>query len=46
MKSFEYTITDPDGLHAHPAGVLAKEAKNMLLSFLLPKVKKTLMHVN
>jgi phosphocarrier protein len=27
MKSFEYTITDPVGIHARPAGILAKEAK-------------------
>jgi phosphocarrier protein len=27
MKSFEYTITDPVGIHARPAGLLVKEAK-------------------
>ena len=27
MKSFEYTITDPVGIHARPAGVLVKEIK-------------------
>ena len=27
MKSFEYTITDEVGIHARPAGLLAKEAK-------------------
>lgn len=27
MKSFAYTITDPQGLHARPAGVLVKQAK-------------------
>ena len=27
MKSFEYTITDPVGIHARPAGLLAKLAK-------------------
>jgi phosphocarrier protein len=27
MKQFEYTITDPLGIHARPAGLLAKEAK-------------------
>ncbi len=27
MKSFEYTITDPVGIHARPAGNLAKEVK-------------------
>ena len=27
MKSFEYTITNPVGIHARPAGMLAKTAK-------------------
>ena len=27
MKEFTYTITDPVGIHARPAGVLAKAAK-------------------
>ena len=27
MKSFEYTITDPVGIHARPAGVLVKKIK-------------------
>ena len=27
MKTFEYTITDPVGIHARPAGNLSKEAK-------------------
>ena len=27
MKNFEYTIKDELGIHARPAGVLAKEAK-------------------
>ena len=28
MKSFDYTISDPAGIHARPAGVLVKEIKN------------------
>ena len=28
MKTFEYTIKDELGIHARPAGVLVKEAKN------------------
>ena len=28
MKSFQYVITDEMGLHARPAGLLVKEAKN------------------
>lgn len=27
MKQFDYTITDPQGIHARPAGLLVKEAK-------------------
>lgn len=27
MKSFEYVITEPAGIHARPAGLLNKEAK-------------------
>ena len=27
MRSFTYTITDPLGIHARPAGLLAKTAK-------------------
>lgn len=29
MKQFEYTITDPVGIHARPAGVLVKAAKGL-----------------
>lgn len=27
MKSFEYTIKDPVGIHARPAGMLSREGK-------------------
>ena len=27
MKEFTYTVTNPIGIHARPAGLLAKEAK-------------------
>ncbi len=27
MKEITYTITDPDGIHARPAGLLVKEVK-------------------
>ena len=27
MKEFTYTITDPEGIHARPAGELVKAAK-------------------
>ena len=26
MKAFTYTITDPEGIHARPAGLLVKKA--------------------
>ena len=26
MKEFTYTITDPEGIHARPAGILVKQA--------------------
>ena len=28
MKSFDYVITDPVGIHARPAGLLVKEVKS------------------
>lgn len=28
MKSFQYVVTDPVGIHARPAGLLAKVAKS------------------
>lgn len=30
MKQFDYTITDPLGIHARPAGLLVKEAKKYI----------------
>ena len=27
MRKFEYTVTDPEGLHARPAGALVRKAK-------------------
>ncbi len=29
MKEFTYTITDPIGIHARPAGILTKEAQTL-----------------
>lgn len=28
MKTFEYTIKDPVGVHARPAGIIVSQAKN------------------
>ena len=41
MKSFEYTITDPVGIHARPAGLLAKEAKKYAAKITITKDGKS-----
>ena len=41
MKSFEYTITDPVGLHARPAGLLVKEIKKYSSTVMLTKGEKS-----
>lgn len=41
MKSFQYVITDEMGLHARPAGLLAKEAKNYDSEITITKGDKT-----
>ena len=40
MKSFEYTITDPVGIHARPAGVLVKEIKKYASTITVKKGDK------
>ena len=40
MKTFDYTITDPQGIHARPAGELVKEAKNFESSVQIGKAGK------
>ena len=37
MYQFEYTITDPIGIHARPAGLLAKEAAKYQSKIFLSK---------
>ncbi len=37
MKSFEYVVTDELGIHARPAGLLVKEAKNFKSAIMLKK---------
>ena len=37
MKKFEYTVKDPDGIHARPAGLLVKEAAKFACSISLEK---------
>lgn len=41
MKKFTYTITDPEGIHARPAGELVKAAKEFLSAVSLEKDGKT-----
>ena len=41
MKTFEYTIKDELGIHARPAGVLVKEAKNFTSECTITKDGKT-----
>ena len=41
MKSFEYVVKDELGIHARPAGLLVKEAKNFTSKIVLSKDGKT-----
>ncbi len=41
MKSFEYTITDPVGIHARPAGILVKEIKKYASTVTVIKGEKS-----
>lgn len=41
MKNFEYTVKDELGIHARPAGLLAKEAKKYESKITLTKEGKT-----
>lgn len=37
MLSFSYTITDPVGIHARPAGLLVKQVKNYASTITIEK---------
>ena len=41
MKQFTYTITDPIGIHARPAGLLAKAAKALDSTVTITKGEKS-----
>lgn len=41
MKEFKYVITDPEGIHARPAGELVKAAKEFECNITLSKDGKT-----
>ena len=37
MKNFKYTITDPEGIHARPAGELVKASKEFTCTIKMEK---------
>jgi len=41
MKTFEYTITDPVGIHARPAGIMVKEIKKYASTVTIAKGEKS-----
>ena len=41
MIQFQYTITDPNGLHARPAGLLVKEAQKFSSAVKLTRGEKS-----
>lgn len=41
MKEFKYTLTDPEGIHARPAGELVKQAKEFACSITISKDGKS-----
>ena len=41
MKQFEYTVQEPVGIHARPAGLLTKEAKKYKSAITVTKGDKT-----
>lgn len=40
MEEFTYVITDPEGIHARPAGLLVKEANKFASSISIRKNEK------
>lgn len=40
MKEFTYVITDPEGIHARPAGLLVKEANRFKSKITLTRRRK------
>ena len=41
MKEFKYIITDPEGIHARPAGELVKAAKGFASAIKITKGEKS-----
>lgn len=42
MKEFKYVITDPEGIHARPAGLLVKAAKEFSCDIKIEKNGKAM----
>ena len=40
MKEFKYGVTDPEGLHARPAGILVKKAAEFQSKIMIDKAGK------
>ena len=41
MKEFKYVITDPEGIHARPAGLLVKKAASYASTIMISKGEKS-----
>ena len=41
MKEFKYVITDPEGIHARPAGILVKQAAGYKSTVKIAKGEKS-----
>ena len=41
MKEFQYVITDPEGIHARPAGLLVKKAASYASTIMIGKGEKS-----
>ena len=41
MKEFKYVITDPEGIHARPAGLLVKKAASYASTIMIGKGEKS-----
>ena len=41
MKEFKYVVTDPEGIHARPAGILVKQAAGYKSAVTIVKGEKS-----
>jgi len=42
MSSFDFTVKDPEGIHARPAGIIVNAAKAMAAEIKITKGEKTI----